>query len=189
MVTTTRADWPVSPFAVSGFLASPKNAKPRRTTCSRKPLSSAGMSPSQSGKKNTMCSAHLIARCASAKPGGNTPCSHSIGLRNMGKSSVATSMRWMVCPAPLHLRPEHRRLPTHGTNDAGWYRNGLESQVCVCSCCTSIRTNGLIRSVHLSAGQPDGSTWIRLECSSRRPAPCVCQKRRYLCFNLPAQGQ
>lgn len=44
------------PFAASGFWASCENANPGGATCSRKPLSSAGMSRSHSGKNSQVLS-------------------------------------------------------------------------------------------------------------------------------------
>jgi len=98
MVTTTRAERPASPFLASGLLPSRANAKPGRATCSRKPLSRAGMSPSHSGKKNTMCSAQPMSAWGWTRLAGMGPSSHSAWLRSSGKSSVATSIRRTVCP-------------------------------------------------------------------------------------------
>ena len=61
-----RAERPLSSFFPMRPGAALPIAKPGRSTCSKKPLRTAGMSPSQSGNTMTRCSAQAMVRWACA---------------------------------------------------------------------------------------------------------------------------
>jgi hypothetical protein len=62
-------------------------------SCSRNALRAAGIVPSQSGNRKTMCSDEAIASRAGSRPGGRTPLSNSVLLWIGGTSRRAMSTR------------------------------------------------------------------------------------------------
>ena len=67
-------------------------ANPGRSACSKNAFSTAGMSPSHSGKMMRRCPAQRMVSCASAIASGVGPCCHSAVVRSRGNCSFATSM-------------------------------------------------------------------------------------------------